>query len=100
MIDKYKNNIKKSLGFIKEIIGKSKSKIKKLSHKIVTDEKEIIDEKTIASKFNHFFVNVGLKLSSKISVSNTHFQQHVNYEGSNLERKDFCNEEVKKNFLN
>ena len=48
MIDKYKNNIKKSLGFIKEIIGKPKSKIKKLSHKIVTDEKEIIDEKTIA----------------------------------------------------
>ena len=48
MIDKYKNNIKKSSGFIKEIIGKSKSKIRKLSHKTVTGEKEITDQKAIA----------------------------------------------------
>ena len=32
---------------MKEIIGKSKFKTKKLPHTIVFDEKEIIDEKTL-----------------------------------------------------
>ena len=49
MIDKYKNNIKKTWDVTKEIIGKStKFKIKKPPHRIVIDKKEIIDEKTIA----------------------------------------------------
>ena len=51
---------------MKEIIGKSKFKIKKLPHRIVTEEKGIIDEKTMAKKFNHFFVNIGPELASKI----------------------------------
>ena len=36
---------------MKEIIGKSKFRIKKLSHRIVINEKEIIDEKTIVYKY-------------------------------------------------
>ena len=39
LIDKYKNNVKNTWGVIKEIIGKSKFKIKKLPHRIATDEK-------------------------------------------------------------
>ena len=52
VIDKYKNNIKKTWGVMKEIIGKSKFKIKKLPHRILNDEKEIIDEKTVAKRFS------------------------------------------------
>ena len=37
-----------------EITEKSKFKIKKLTHRIVIDEKKIIDENTIAEKFNNF----------------------------------------------
>ena len=33
---------------MKEITGKSKFKIKKLQHRIVIDEKDVIDQKTIA----------------------------------------------------
>ena len=50
---------------MRKIIGKSKFKIKKLPHRTVIDRKEIIDEKTIAEKFNHFFVNIGPNLALK-----------------------------------
>ena len=39
---------------MKEIIGKYKFRIRKLPHKIVIDGKQIINEKTIAEKFNNF----------------------------------------------
>lgn len=39
-----------------------------IPHRIVTDEKEIVYEKTTASKFNHFVVNIEPKLASKILV--------------------------------
>ena len=55
--------LKKTWHGIKEIIGKSKFKIKKLSRRIVIDGKKIIDEKTIAKKFSHFFLNIGPKLA-------------------------------------
>ena len=47
LTDKYKCNIKKTWVVMKEIIGKSKFKIKKLPYRIVFDEKEIIDDKTL-----------------------------------------------------
>ena len=74
MISKYQNNIKKTWDVMKEIIGKSKFRIKKLSHRIVINEKEIIDEKTIAEKLYHLFINIGPRLASKIPVSHTHFE--------------------------
>ena len=55
LIDKYKNNIKKAWNVIKEIIGKYKFKTKKLPHRIASDEKEFIDEKTIAEKIQSCF---------------------------------------------
>ena len=67
LIDKYKNNIKKTWNVMKEVIGKYKFKIKKLPHRIVIDEKEITHEKAIAKKFNHAFVNIGSKLTSNTS---------------------------------
>ena len=54
LIVKYKNNIKKIWDVMKEIIGKYKFRIRKLPHKIVIDGKQIINEKTIAEKFNNF----------------------------------------------
>ena len=66
-----------------------------IPHRIVTDEKEIVYEKTTASKFNHFVVNIEPKLASKIPASNTHFEQYVKYEGLILERIAFCDEELK-----
>ena len=67
----------------------------KLLHSIVIDEKEIIDVKTIAKKFNEFFVNIGPKPASEILVLNTHY---VKYEGPDFERKDLCNKSLKNTF--
>ena len=72
---------------MKETIRKSKWKNNKLLHRIVINEKEIIDKKTIMEKFNHFFVNIRPKLASKIPVSNTHFEQYATYEGPILKNK-------------
>ena len=52
---------------MKEIIGKSKFRIKKLSHRIVINEKEIIDEKTIAEKL----LTLVYKYWTKTSFKNT-----------------------------
>ena len=35
--------------------------------KIALENKEITDQKTVAEKFNEFYVNVGQNLASKIS---------------------------------
>ena len=48
--------------------------------------------KKIAEKFDNFFVNIGPKLSWKIPVSNTHFEQYVKYEGPVFERKELYDE--------
>ena len=79
---------------MKEIIWKSEFKIKKLPNKIAIDEKEIIDEKITVKKFNHFYVNIGPKLGSKIAVSSTHFEQYVKHKGPNFERKELCDEQL------
>ena len=54
LIGKYKNKIKRTWDVMKQIIAKSRFKIKKHPHRVVIDAKEISDEKTIATKFNHF----------------------------------------------
>ena len=46
-------------------------------------------------KLNNFFVNIGLKLASKIPVSNTHWERYVKNEGPILERKELFDEELK-----
>ena len=48
---------------MKELIGKVKIKKSSLPFKIVTDKTEIFDEKNIASEFNNFFTDIGLKLA-------------------------------------
>ena len=79
---------------MKQIIWKSEFKIKKLPNRIAIDEKEIIDEKIIVKKINHFYVNIGPKLGSKIAVSSTNFEQYVKHKGPNFNRKEHCDEEL------
>lgn len=50
---------------MKEITGKSKFEIKKLPHRIVINEKEVIGEKQLRENSITFFVNTGTKLASK-----------------------------------
>ena len=65
-MDKYKNNTWITWGIIKEIIGKSKLRTKKLPHRIVIDEKDNWCENN-CEKVQSLFVNIGPKLASKIT---------------------------------
>ena len=59
---------------MKEIIGKPVFRIKELLHRIVIDEKEVINEKSTGENSTIFFVNIGPKLASKMPVSNIYFE--------------------------
>ena len=47
---------------MKEIIGKKKCNNETLPKHLIVDKIEIHDAKSIAQKFNHFFVNIGPNL--------------------------------------
>ena len=49
----YKNNIKKTWQVIKEITGKIKFKMDALPRRIIINNQEIYDEKTITNNFNN-----------------------------------------------
>jgi len=66
LFKKFQNDMTKTWKVIKEIIGKSKVVSNSLPRKVIVDELEICDQKTIPEKFNNFFVNVGPKLASKV----------------------------------
>ena len=52
-IVKYKDNIKKTWGIIKKIIGKTRTKNSSLPEKLTVDRKNILDKKEIANKFHN-----------------------------------------------
>ena len=81
---KYKNNIKKTWDIIKEVIGKTKLKSNILPRRLITDGIEKYDKKTIANKFNNYFVDVGPNLASNIPTSSKHFETYLNYDESSL----------------
>ena len=62
----YKNDIKNIWKTPEDVTGKTKINENRLPKKIALENKEITDQKTIAEKFNEFFVNVGPNLASKI----------------------------------
>ena len=73
-LKQYENNIKNTWKIMKVIIGKSKVYNYNFSKILNIDKKEITDKKTIAEKFNSYYINVGSKLATKISPSNTNFE--------------------------
>ena len=72
----YKNDIKNTWKTLKDVIGKTKINENRLPKKIALENKEITDQKTIAERFNEFFVNVGPNLASKI-LQNTMVRNHT-----------------------
>ena len=51
---------------MKEIIGKMKCNNDALPKHLIVDKIEIHDSKSIAEKFNEFFLNIGSHLANKI----------------------------------
>ena len=61
----YKNDIKNTWKTLKDVVGKTKINENRLSKKITLENKKITGQKTIAEKFNEFYVNIGPNLASK-----------------------------------
>ena len=71
---KFCNILKNTL---KTVIGKTKINENCLPKKIALENKEITDQKTIAEKFNEFYVNVGPNLASKIPQNNNNYKSYL-----------------------
>ena len=51
---------------MREVIDKGKLVINLLSKRLILNNRNIFDQKTIANSFDKYFVNVGSKLASEI----------------------------------
>ena len=69
ILNKSKQNLKKSWQIIKSIIGKNQSD-KVIIHKFKVDNKIIMDPVVIANSFNNLYVNIGPSLASKVPLPN------------------------------
>ena len=74
---KYENNLKGAWSIIKEVIEKKKV-ASGFPNKLIVDDKEITDTSITVEKCNHYFVDIGPKLASKISGTNKHHLEYMN----------------------
>ena len=62
---------------MKSIIGKSRLQNDSFPKSLITTNEEIADKKSIAEKFNSFFVNTGTNLAAKIPHGTTNFESYL-----------------------
>ena len=62
---------------MKEVIGKKKCNNETLPKHLIVDKIEINDVKSIAEKFNEFFVDIGSNLANKISQCELTFKSYL-----------------------
>ena len=91
----YKNNIKSKWKTLKDVIVKAKINENRLPKKIALENKEITDQKTIAEKFNKFYVNVGPNLASKIPQNNNDHKSYLPDITTLFDEKDLTEQELK-----
>ena len=70
----FENYIRGTWKIMKEIIGKKKCNSQILPKQILVDKIEVNDARSIAEKFNEFYVNVGPNLAKKIPQSDINFE--------------------------
>ena len=62
---------------MKEVFGKKKCNNETLPKHLIVDKSEINDAKSIAEKYNEFFVNIGLNLANKIPQCDLTFESYL-----------------------
>ena len=73
----FENDIRGTWKIMKEIIGKKKCNSQILPKQILVDKIEVNDARSIAEKFNEFFVNVGPNLAKIILQSDINFESYL-----------------------
>ena len=91
----YKNDIKNTWKTLKDVIGKTKINENRLPKKIALENKEITDQKTVAEKFNEFYVNVGPNLASKIPQNNNDYKSYLPDITTLFDEQDLTEQEFK-----
>ena len=76
-LKKCRADIKNTWKIIKSIIGKSRVQNDSFPKSLIIANKEITDKKSIAEKFNSFFVNTGTNLAGKIPHGTTNFESYL-----------------------
>jgi len=97
-ITQYQSNAKKTWDVIKEILGKQKLNAKKLPNNITVNGQDIFEEKSIATHFNKFFVNVGPNLAAQIKKGKTRFTEYLLQTENWLQFSELTTEELDKAF--
>ena len=80
---------------MENVIGKTKINKNRLPKMIARKNKEITDQKTIAEKFNEFYVNVGPNLSSKIPQNNNDYKSYLPDITTLFDEQDLTEQEFK-----
>ena len=91
----YKNDIKNTWKTLKDVIGKTKINENRLPKKIALENKKITDQKTIAEKFNKFYINVGPNLTSKIPQNNNDYKSCLPDITTLFDKQDLTEQELK-----
>ena len=97
-LDKYQNNIKKTWDVIKEVIGNTKPISHTLPKRLIINNAEIFDKKSIAEQFNKYFLNVGPNLAEIIPKSNKNFESFLSGQYPTLKEFPLTDEELKNAF--
>ena len=84
---------------MKEVIGKGKLVNNSLPKNLILNNRNIFDQKTIASSFNEYFVNVGPKLACEIPQSQRSFEMYLKESDSSFEEVTLSDEEMKTAFF-
>ena len=78
---------------IKKVIGKKTSTCDSFPKKLTIGKVEITNTKTIAKKFNNFFVKTGPNLASKTPKSDKNFEAYISKANANLKENYLTEDE-------
>ena len=67
-IQNCQQNMRKNMGYKTEVTGRAKSIDSSSLKRIVKDSIESYAQRQIASRFNNFFPEIGLKINSNMSI--------------------------------
>ena len=77
LINKYKNDSKKTWQVMKEITGKKKTKSNSFPKMLKLETGNTYNQKKIADEFNSFFTNIGTNLANKIPNVQKSFKDYL-----------------------
>ena len=93
-------DIKKNIwNVMKNIIGKSNTKLTNLPQKLTINKVDVYDKPEIVDAFHDFFTNIGLKLASQIPESSKTFKTYINKMNVIMESKPLSINELKDAFF-